>query len=132
MSWITLEHGVVKTRKPHECQGCRRTFPAGVEMVSTVGMWEGDPPGRAHRCIVCEDFIRDARLLEESEDELPAENWAASPEYRDGYAVTEARHTGYIREAGVPTQRQWIGLLDMYRDLWFGARLRELRGEVRS
>lgn len=122
--WTSLQHKIVKTRKPHRCAGCERTFLPRTIMLVSCGMWPGEIPVRRYYCLVCEQFIVDADLLKYDE-ELPDDNWMWSHDYAEQYAKTEAKLADYIRDAGAMTQRQVMGLHDMYSDLLQGVRWRE-------
>ncbi len=120
--WTSLQHNIVKTRKPHQCAGCHRMFPAGVEMRVNVGMWEGDPPSRGYYCLVCDDWISTQDMT--IDDTYPEDNWALDYDF-DHYATYEGKHGEYIRAAGVLTQVQFRAMREMYYQLRMGERWRE-------
>lgn len=125
MSWVQFDWRIIHVRAPHRCDGCWRTFPVGAEMRISAGMWEGDAPMKSYYCRVCDSFIHDADLCEYQDEPFPSDCWATVEEYRELYAETEGRHTTYIIRAGVPTQRELLGLGRMYDDLRMGVRWRE-------
>lgn len=59
-----LDSRLVKTRKPHKCFGCDRTFPAGTIMeLSTVV--DVDKLFGSYLCDVCLEIVSDFPLGEE-------------------------------------------------------------------
>jgi hypothetical protein len=55
-SYTEISARDVKTKKPHECDSCQKTFPAGTKMHYAVGLSEGDFCA-TYCCPAC-DFAR--------------------------------------------------------------------------
>ena len=53
-----IREGVVKTRKPHRCWGCRIALPVG-SVVFRVVSEDGGTVGTAYWCERCDALLRD-------------------------------------------------------------------------
>lgn len=56
----SLEYKTVKTKKPHQCNGCFRDFPAGIEMKYWATAYEGTV-GSGYWCMTCDEISRNCK-----------------------------------------------------------------------
>ena len=55
---IPIRHGVVTTRKPHTCWGCREIIPSGTRVFTETSADEGVAQ-TCYWCSGCDRFLRD-------------------------------------------------------------------------
>lgn len=82
MRWTQIANKSVKTRKPHQCCGCRREFPKGATMWYTVGKWS-DANGLicTYTCELCSEFAKEYMDMHLYIDEPLPDYWPeANPE----------------------------------------------------
>jgi hypothetical protein len=56
MSYTSLKHKQVKTKKPHLCFSCLKRFPENTVMVNWAGITDGDF-NSGYTCLTCEEII---------------------------------------------------------------------------
>ncbi len=67
----------VKTRKPHRCFGCMKTYPKGTMMVSATNVDGGDI-NSCYWCNVCQEYMR--RFFELGDETGEGEIFENDPE----------------------------------------------------
>ena len=66
-----------KTRKPHQCFGCGKTYPAGIEMVNAAYA-DGGSVYSCYWCETCEEYMR--RYFESGDETCYGEIYENDPE----------------------------------------------------
>lgn len=66
-----------KTRKPHRCWGCGKTYPSGSEMIHAAYTDGGQAYG-CYWCTTCEEYMR--RYFEHGDDVGNGDIYANDPE----------------------------------------------------
>ena len=67
----------VKTRKPHKCWGCYKTYPAGTEMVSAAYADGGSVHG-CYWCETCVEYMN--RYFEQGDECVRGDIYAGDPD----------------------------------------------------
>lgn len=92
MSCEVLSEKIVKTKKPHFCFACSRSFPAGSEMKHQSNIFDGDF-GSIYVCATCQ------KLMDKASDYLYDDFEMVYPED----CVNEALST-----VGYKTPEEWL------------------------
>jgi hypothetical protein len=110
-TWDIYEQKTVKTRKPHKCDGCRRTIPKGAQADHCTGLccheWSS-----FYVCHDCQRMILSIVAEELREGCRWDEAWCAPQELRD-----------YLRDRHEPVPRIGLRTLEDCRryvdSLWY-------------
>ena len=101
-----LSSKLVKTRKPHQCHGCFREFPAKSMMVRWSSAYEGTV-GSGHTCTTCNELMEH---LEDDGDGYPEGFVAYITEVERGDITPEQL---LEKVKSMPRKRRKVSLFDL-------------------
>lgn len=114
----------VKTRKPHICEGCHKTFPAGSQMLHMTGIFDG-AWFSVYACNACQ-MLRLSIAAEELRHDCPWHTawcpWEELLEYLTDRFEPLPMLTGTPEEAMAEVNRLHMELLEEKRKALYGKR----------